>query len=1484
MSPLSHPFRNDSERTERHSTLFRAHLLTSADARWLATMLGFLVGLVGLAPRLHALIPGTPVLIDGAGHDVVLRTITNASDLYFIGVTSSPDLPVTTGAIYAGDNSATVVGDVVVGRVSLATGQTVWLTTLGGSASDNGNGIDLSADGKLLIGGWTNSADFPVTPGAQQTTLAGASDAFLAELDPATGAVLYASYLGGSAEDQFSDLAYLPNFDAWALVGFTASADIPITRASGSISKSTTAGDVDGLIVVVPNNGTRLPDMLAYHRRFPGVANQEIILGVCAEPGSFGFLITGTTTDTNFWDSGFSPPNQGGKQAFLNRIDRATGARLFSKTVGGSGDDTPHDVAYLFNTGIVIVGTTTSTDYPAIPTDALQPTYGGGASDGFIHFFTGETTSDGYATYFGGEGADAVGGIVADPYTSSPYFHIVGATGSEALPAPNTADPDYLPPGQPDYAGGPSDGFVALLRADTGTSAFTSRFFYSRFTYAGSLGEDGFTTVAVNRAQPPAVGSFAPGLPFAAGTSDHPAPAASSLRVPKSGGQATANIFPVTRKETILIWPFGFEGVGSISGNLAVEEFRFVADSSTLQMRKPVRFTIKIANQGPANATNVVVSFSNPAAAAGSLAFDPLPSGVSAGPIDGPPGVTLSSITIAALGQGTSVEITGSFILEFTNSVELVAKIETSSVQDVLPGDDTFTTSFSYSDLSGGTIGGAAVADPSNGRGGINATGLPPPPTPLSFDVFEQGSGNKIGTVITRPDGTFTGPWINAGETVRLEFPPTTGQWPVVYYLDTQQRTTLQDFTYTEPADGSAPPPLVFYVAQIAPGTTALSGRVITTEGDTPPTCTLYADLNGDAQPDNSEPTTQSAADGYYSFTGLAPGSHTIRLLVPNGYQQVHPASFLTTEAPAGQQICNLNFAIQPALSPLKPDIAVTWTPDDDFFGILALGGTTTVTLNVTNLGTAGAAYVSVNYDLPAFINADQTALTGPTGTRHDPATRTLECPGLGVGQTIRLTLRLTGLAVASTAHLTAITTFPETVDLNPANNTATPVAIAVSDQHADIAVSLELADLTPPPSGSAIGTAATVAADTLHTFQVTITNLGPQNAEGVEILLLSRPDHALRTIPIAVSLGNQPTGSILTQDHLARWTLRIPSLAVGQTVVANGQYTVSHGRLFTLAAGLAQSATPDLNPENDQPLGKAVGSDGRAAVSAFGIIYHDVNRDRVRQPGTEPPVDGSANSVIVRVINDAGEEQSVACSVDGTFSFVVRPGPVSIFLTEEGVEVTSEPFTLDLSGGDIENLELPLPSSGIAGTVYFDRQNDGQRNVGDILIHGWIVYLDENANGQFDQLTESHTTTNSLGFFLLQAPPGTYAVRVVAPAGFALALPIEAAYTVVLAEGGFVPDKDFSIVLEPNLLEIGTGLSRRDVCWPARLGPSFRLETRTDLTPGAGTWASASSPVLVGDKYCVPNLLPDTSNPNTTRASVFFHLVVDLPGTVITE
>lgn len=72
---------------------------------------------------------------------------------------------------------------------------------LNANASDSGAIIAVDAAGNAYITGATTSPDFPATPGAFQTRLAGKQNAFVAKLD-ASGNVVFATYLGGNWFDQ----------------------------------------------------------------------------------------------------------------------------------------------------------------------------------------------------------------------------------------------------------------------------------------------------------------------------------------------------------------------------------------------------------------------------------------------------------------------------------------------------------------------------------------------------------------------------------------------------------------------------------------------------------------------------------------------------------------------------------------------------------------------------------------------------------------------------------------------------------------------------------------------------------------------------------------------------------------------------------------------------------------------------------------------------------------------------------------------------------------------------------------------------------------------------------------------------------------------------------------------------------------------------------------------------------------------------------
>jgi hypothetical protein len=143
-------------------------------------------------------------------------------DVIVCGETSSTDMPVPGGY----DTSMNGVNDFYLAKLSLAGDQLLWGTYVGGPAYDCGLAVALNPDGRVVFGGYVNSAYMPAD-GGYDPSHNGGKDYFIAELSPWGDEWLWGTYLGGTGADNFYHLFLTPGGDV-LVAGNTYSSNMPV--------------------------------------------------------------------------------------------------------------------------------------------------------------------------------------------------------------------------------------------------------------------------------------------------------------------------------------------------------------------------------------------------------------------------------------------------------------------------------------------------------------------------------------------------------------------------------------------------------------------------------------------------------------------------------------------------------------------------------------------------------------------------------------------------------------------------------------------------------------------------------------------------------------------------------------------------------------------------------------------------------------------------------------------------------------------------------------------------------------------------------------------------------------------------------------------------------------------------------------------------------------------------------------------------------
>ena len=360
----------------------------------------------------------------------------------------------------------------------------VWAARVGAPYDDGGytfmTAFTTDTLGNVYLTGTTNSTHLALA-NAFQTVPNSPTTAFVMKLDSTGQNILYATYLSGSRSAQTTAIAVDSDGNCY-VAGDTAATDFPLVNPVETDSSPVIYGYVGFLSKLAPD-GSSL--MLSTYVRdvFVNTLNR----GAIAIDGSNNAFVKGGASLQKFaadgsrsWmnavsvgvlavdpdgnpvsattacdgkavgTAGAYQTSSAGRCDVLIQKWSGDGSGLLAATLfGGEGNEAVSQVRVSSSGAIYVAGTTTSTGLPVVA-GAAQPALKGWLN-GFLAVFDGSLGTLTGSTYFGGSGADALGGLSiapnGDAYVSGhtissdfPELNALGIAGSFTGVIPRSDD------------------------------------------------------------------------------------------------------------------------------------------------------------------------------------------------------------------------------------------------------------------------------------------------------------------------------------------------------------------------------------------------------------------------------------------------------------------------------------------------------------------------------------------------------------------------------------------------------------------------------------------------------------------------------------------------------------------------------------------------------------------------------------------------------------------------------------------------------------------------------------------------------------------------------------------------------------------------------------------------------------------------------------------------------------------------------------
>jgi hypothetical protein len=345
----------------------------------------------------------------------------------------------------------------------------IYATYIGGSFYDEAYSIAVDASNNVYVSGFTHSANYDITAGSFQTSIAGDWDVFVSKLNADGTELIYSTYIGGSGSDFAVSNAVDANNNLY-ITGYTSSTDYITTLGAYQTINN---GGVDGFITKLNASGTAL-----IYSTYIGGNNGDYSRAIAIDTSNNAY-ITGNTNSNIFVTSNgaFQNVYNGLEDIFVCKLNESGNTLIYSTYIGSFNNEYGRSIA-LDNSGNAYITGWAHFGFITTPS-AFQSTIGGG-NDAIVVKLNSLGTALIYSTFIGGNGADAGYDIALD---SSNNAYISGDTESSNFIVSPTAF-------QNNREGGWTDAFVTKINA-TGTAIIYS-------TYLGGNGDDTAHSIAVD--------------------------------------------------------------------------------------------------------------------------------------------------------------------------------------------------------------------------------------------------------------------------------------------------------------------------------------------------------------------------------------------------------------------------------------------------------------------------------------------------------------------------------------------------------------------------------------------------------------------------------------------------------------------------------------------------------------------------------------------------------------------------------------------------------------------------------------------------------------------------------------------------------------------------------------------------------------------------------------------------------------------------